>query len=244
MTDFTMKTDADGVADHHLGRAGQVHERAKPGGLRHRRDADRSGARRRRGQGDRADLRQGHLRRWHGPEHARHHPGRGRRRPRPGAVRLHHERPPHPAEAGARGHGPQDQQGRQARGLRHHRHLRRASAPRSRWPATAASWPTTPRPRSACPRSSSASSPAAAARSAIPHGRRDGRAPVLLEGKMLDPKKAKAAQLVDEVVAPEELLARAKEWVLSATVTPTSSSRGTRRATRCPAARPITRRAS
>jgi 3-hydroxyacyl-CoA dehydrogenase/enoyl-CoA hydratase/3-hydroxybutyryl-CoA epimerase len=42
-------------------------------------------------------------------------------------------------------------------------------------------------------------------------------APVLLEGKMLDPKKAKAAQLVDEVVAPEDLLARAKEWVLSAT---------------------------
>jgi 3-hydroxyacyl-CoA dehydrogenase/enoyl-CoA hydratase/3-hydroxybutyryl-CoA epimerase len=41
-------------------------------------------------------------------------------------------------------------------------------------------------------------------------------APVLLEGKMLDPKKAKAAQLVDEVVAPEDLLARAKEWVLSA----------------------------
>jgi 3-hydroxyacyl-CoA dehydrogenase/enoyl-CoA hydratase/3-hydroxybutyryl-CoA epimerase len=41
-------------------------------------------------------------------------------------------------------------------------------------------------------------------------------APVLLEGKMLDPKKAKGAQLVDEVVA-EDLLARAKEWVLSAT---------------------------
>jgi 3-hydroxyacyl-CoA dehydrogenase/enoyl-CoA hydratase/3-hydroxybutyryl-CoA epimerase len=41
-------------------------------------------------------------------------------------------------------------------------------------------------------------------------------APVLLEGKMLDPKKAKAAQLVDEVVAPGELLARAREWVLSA----------------------------
>ena len=42
-------------------------------------------------------------------------------------------------------------------------------------------------------------------------------APVLLEGKMLDPKKAKAAGLVDEVVAPEDLLKRAKEWVLSAT---------------------------
>jgi 3-hydroxyacyl-CoA dehydrogenase/enoyl-CoA hydratase/3-hydroxybutyryl-CoA epimerase len=41
-------------------------------------------------------------------------------------------------------------------------------------------------------------------------------APVLLEGKMLDPRKAKAAQLVDEVVAPGELLARAREWVLSA----------------------------
>ncbi|GAB4383714.1 3-hydroxyacyl-CoA dehydrogenase NAD-binding domain-containing protein [Albidovulum sp.] len=42
-------------------------------------------------------------------------------------------------------------------------------------------------------------------------------APVLLEGKMLDPKKAKAAGLIDEVVAPEDLLKRAKEWVLSAT---------------------------
>ena len=42
-------------------------------------------------------------------------------------------------------------------------------------------------------------------------------APVLLEGKMLDPKKAKAAQLIDEVVAPENLLSRAKEWVLNAT---------------------------
>ncbi|MDG3043067.1 3-hydroxyacyl-CoA dehydrogenase NAD-binding domain-containing protein [Roseicyclus marinus] len=42
-------------------------------------------------------------------------------------------------------------------------------------------------------------------------------APVLLEGKMLAPKAAKSAQLIDEVVAPEDLLARAKEWVLSAT---------------------------
>jgi 3-hydroxyacyl-CoA dehydrogenase/enoyl-CoA hydratase/3-hydroxybutyryl-CoA epimerase len=42
-------------------------------------------------------------------------------------------------------------------------------------------------------------------------------APVLLEGKMLDPKKAKSAQLIDEVVPADELLARAKEWVLSAT---------------------------
>ena len=42
-------------------------------------------------------------------------------------------------------------------------------------------------------------------------------APVLLEGKMLDPKKAKSAQLIDEVVPADELLAKAKEWVLSAT---------------------------
>ncbi|BDW84792.1 3-hydroxyacyl-CoA dehydrogenase NAD-binding domain-containing protein [Roseicyclus marinus] len=41
-------------------------------------------------------------------------------------------------------------------------------------------------------------------------------APVLLEGKMLAPKAAKSAQLIDEVVAPEVLLARAREWVLSA----------------------------
>lgn len=41
-------------------------------------------------------------------------------------------------------------------------------------------------------------------------------APFLLEGKLSDPKAAKAAGLIDEVVAPDELLARAKEWVLGA----------------------------
>ncbi len=41
-------------------------------------------------------------------------------------------------------------------------------------------------------------------------------APFLLEGKLSDPKSAKAAGLIDEVVAPEALLARAKEWVLAA----------------------------
>ncbi|MEX3014669.1 3-hydroxyacyl-CoA dehydrogenase NAD-binding domain-containing protein [Gymnodinialimonas hymeniacidonis] len=41
-------------------------------------------------------------------------------------------------------------------------------------------------------------------------------APVLLEGRMLDPKKAKSASLVDEVVPADELLAKAKEWVLNA----------------------------
>ena len=41
-------------------------------------------------------------------------------------------------------------------------------------------------------------------------------APVLLEGRMLAPKKAKSAGVIDEVVAPDDLLARAKEWVLSA----------------------------
>jgi 3-hydroxyacyl-CoA dehydrogenase/enoyl-CoA hydratase/3-hydroxybutyryl-CoA epimerase len=43
-----------------------------------------------------------------------------------------------------------------------------------------------------------------------------GAAPILLEGKMLAPKAAKAAGLIDEVVAPEDLLAKAKEWVLAA----------------------------
>ena len=42
-------------------------------------------------------------------------------------------------------------------------------------------------------------------------------APYLLEGKLSDPKSAKAGGLIDEVVAPDALLARAKEWVLSAT---------------------------
>ncbi|MCU0855078.1 MAG: 3-hydroxyacyl-CoA dehydrogenase NAD-binding domain-containing protein, partial [Rhodobacteraceae bacterium] len=41
--------------------------------------------------------------------------------------------------------------------------------------------------------------------------------PVLLEGKMLEPAKARQASLVDEVVAPGELLAAAKAWVLQAT---------------------------
>ncbi|MFZ1727454.1 MAG: 3-hydroxyacyl-CoA dehydrogenase NAD-binding domain-containing protein [Albidovulum sp.] len=42
-------------------------------------------------------------------------------------------------------------------------------------------------------------------------------APFLLEGKLSDPKKAKAAGIIDEVVAPEDLLTRAREWVLAAT---------------------------
>jgi 3-hydroxyacyl-CoA dehydrogenase/enoyl-CoA hydratase/3-hydroxybutyryl-CoA epimerase len=42
-------------------------------------------------------------------------------------------------------------------------------------------------------------------------------APFLLEGKLSDPKSAKAAGIIDEVVAPEDLHKRAKEWVLSAT---------------------------
>ena len=41
-------------------------------------------------------------------------------------------------------------------------------------------------------------------------------APFLLEGKLSDPKSAKGAGLIDEVVAPEDLMKRAKEWVLSA----------------------------
>ena len=42
-------------------------------------------------------------------------------------------------------------------------------------------------------------------------------APYLLEGKLCSPKEAKAAGLIDEVVAPEDLLKRAREWVLTAT---------------------------
>ena len=41
-------------------------------------------------------------------------------------------------------------------------------------------------------------------------------APFLLEGKLSDPKSAKMAGLIDEVIAPEDLLSRAKDWVLSA----------------------------
>lgn len=41
-------------------------------------------------------------------------------------------------------------------------------------------------------------------------------APFLLEGKLSDPKAAKAAGIIDEVVAPEDLLSRAKDWVLAA----------------------------
>jgi len=39
--------------------------------------------------------------------------------------------------------------------------------------------------------------------------------PLLLEGKLNDPKKAKTAGVVDEVVPADELLDKAKEWVLS-----------------------------
>jgi len=40
-------------------------------------------------------------------------------------------------------------------------------------------------------------------------------APCLFEGKLLDQKKARASGRIDEVVPPEKLLARAREWVLS-----------------------------
>lgn len=43
-----------------------------------------------------------------------------------------------------------------------------------------------------------------------------GAAPFLLEGKLLDPNKAKSASLIDEVVEPDNLIERAKEWVLNA----------------------------
>ena len=42
-------------------------------------------------------------------------------------------------------------------------------------------------------------------------------APTLLEGKMYEPAKAKSAGLIDEIVPADELMARAKEWVLNAT---------------------------
>ena len=41
-------------------------------------------------------------------------------------------------------------------------------------------------------------------------------APVLLEGRMREPKKAKGAQLIDEVSAPDALIDDAKAWVLGA----------------------------
>jgi 3-hydroxyacyl-CoA dehydrogenase/enoyl-CoA hydratase/3-hydroxybutyryl-CoA epimerase len=44
-----------------------------------------------------------------------------------------------------------------------------------------------------------------------------GAAPILLEGKMLSAKAARSAGLIDEVTAPDELLAKAKAWVLAAT---------------------------
>ena len=40
--------------------------------------------------------------------------------------------------------------------------------------------------------------------------------PLLLEGKMLNPKAARAAGLVDEIVEPEKLLESAKKWILEA----------------------------
>ena len=43
-----------------------------------------------------------------------------------------------------------------------------------------------------------------------------GASQLLLEGKLNDPRGARAAGVVDEVVPPEELLERAREWVLNA----------------------------
>src|SRR6056297_3491156 len=42
-----------------------------------------------------------------------------------------------------------------------------------------------------------------------------GASPLLLEGKLNDPKKAKSAGVVDEVVPADELIDKAREWVLS-----------------------------
>ena len=43
-----------------------------------------------------------------------------------------------------------------------------------------------------------------------------GAAPFLLEGKLSSPAEAKAVGIIDEVVPADQLLARAKEWVLGA----------------------------
>ena len=66
--------------------------------------------------------------------------------------------------------------------------------------------------------------------------------PLLLEGKLNDPKKAKSAGVVDEVVPADQTARQGPR--MGAERTRPSSSPGTRRATRCPAARPITRRGS
>ena len=42
-----------------------------------------------------------------------------------------------------------------------------------------------------------------------------GASPFLLEGKLSDPKKAKSGGLIDEVVPAEELIEKAREWILS-----------------------------
>jgi 3-hydroxyacyl-CoA dehydrogenase/enoyl-CoA hydratase/3-hydroxybutyryl-CoA epimerase len=43
-----------------------------------------------------------------------------------------------------------------------------------------------------------------------------GAAPFLLEGKLSEPKKARAAGIIDDLVPADDLLAKAKEWVLAA----------------------------
>ena len=82
------------------------------------------------------------------------------------------------------------------------------------WPVTASLPPTTPRPRSACRKSRSASFPGAGGTTRLV--RKLGAmaaSPLLLEGKLNDPKKAKAAGVIDEVV--DDPVAAAKDWVLS-----------------------------
>jgi enoyl-CoA hydratase/carnithine racemase len=93
-----------------------------------------------------------------------------------------------------------------------------------------------PRPRSACPRSRWGSSPAPAApRGWCASSARWPPPPTCWRARLLDPAKAAGAGLIDEVA--EDPVAAAKAWVLTAT-RGRSSSPGTRRATRCPAARP------
>ena len=67
-------------------------------------------------------------------------------------------------------------------------------------------------------------------------------APFLLEGKLSAPKAAKAAGLIDEVVAPDDLLAARQGMGSGAERRRSGQALGRTRATRCRAARPIIRR--
>ena len=172
------------------------------------------------------------------------HEEAGRRRPGPRPLRRHHDHPPAAPEDRARRHGPQDPQGRQARRLgrprplRRHRHRDRPRLPPPLHGRPAEGPRRPPRnPHRHLPRRRRHHPPRPHARPHAlrpPPARRQDARPRRREGRRPDRRGRPARRTPRE---REGLGARRP-------AAPTSSSPGTPRATRCPAAPPTTRPAS